>query len=138
MNKVEQLSLHAMLDAYSDHIRLGSVASPAWSVRRLNLVRRLKEVHADIPLSSLDQAKVHSLVDYWRSQPLAKNSDSPIASMTAENHISEIRKFLIWLHANPEASWSLPSGFHRLNTPPVRLNSDFRIKSQSRQRYIAD
>ena len=31
MNKVEDLSLHAMLDAYSDHIRLGAVASPAWS-----------------------------------------------------------------------------------------------------------
>lgn len=138
MNKVQQLSLHAMLDAYSDHIRLGSVASPAWSVRRLNLVRRLKEVHPDLPISSLDQAKVHSLVDYWRSRPIAKNSDRPIASKTARNYTLELRRFLMWLHANPETSWSMPSGFNRLNTNPVRLDSDFRIKSQSRRRYSID
>lgn len=138
MNKVEQLSLHAMLDAYSDHIGLGAIASSAHAAYRRNLVRRLKEVHADLPLSSLDHTKVQSLVDYWRTRPLAKNSNRPIASKTARNYILELRKFLIWLHANPEASWSMPSAFHRLNTNPVRLNSDFRIKSQSRQRYIAD
>lgn len=138
MNKVEDLSLHAMLDAYSDHIRLGAVASPAWSACRLNLVRRLKEVHADLPLSSLDRTKVQSLVDYWRSRPPAKNLDRPVASETARNYILELRRFLTWLDAHPETSWSMPSDFHRLNTNPVRLNSDFRSRIQCRRRYTID
>ena len=138
MNKVQQLSLHTMLDAYSDYVGQGAVASSGYAAHRRNLVRRLKEVHADLPISSLDQAKVHSLVDYWRSRPLAKNSDRPIASNTARNYILELRRFLMWLHANPETSWSMPSGFYRLNTNSVRLDSDFRIKSQSDRRYIAD
>ncbi len=98
----------------------------------------LKEVHADLPLTSLDHAEVQSLVDYWRSRPLAKNSDRPIASKTAKNYILELRRFLTWLDAHPATSWSMPSDFHRLNTNPVRLNSDFRSRIESRRRFSVD
>lgn len=138
MNSIQLTSLHEMLDAYSDFITQRSAASPASAAKRINVIRRLKEVHKDLPINAFGHGDIQSMVDHWRSRPAAKTSGKPIAYSTAAKHISELRRFLIWLHENPEASWSMPSNFLRLNTQPVRLDSDFRIKGDSLRRYSVD
>ncbi|PHQ34767.1 hypothetical protein CEE69_12885 [Rhodopirellula bahusiensis] len=138
MNSIQLTSLHETLDAYSDFITQRSAASPASAAKRINVIRRLKEFHTDLPLTSLGHGEIQSMVDHWRSRPAAKTSGKPIAYSTAAKHISELRRFLIWLHENPEASWSIPSNLLRLNTQPVRIDSDFRNKGQSLRRYSID
>ncbi|WP_145284547.1 site-specific integrase [Rosistilla oblonga] len=130
MNNVQHVSLHAMLDSYSAYITQRSAASPASAAKRTNVIRRLKEAHKDLPINAFGHGDILSMVDHWRSRPAAKTSGKPIARTTAAKHISELRNFLAWLHENPEASWSMPSNFRRLNTQPVRLDSDFRSKGQ--------
>lgn len=138
MNSIQLTSLHEMLDAYSDFITQRSAASPASAAKRTNVIRRLKEAHKDLPINAFGHGDILSMVDHWRSRPPAKTSGNPIARTTAAKHISELRNFLIWLHENPEASWSMPSNCRRLNTQPMRLDSDFRVKGQSLRRYSVD
>lgn len=135
MTTTKQPSLHSMLDAYSKHIESESFRQAAHTANRLGLVRRLKEVHADVPIASLNQHEVQALMDHWRSRPLAKNADRPIAAATAKNHISELRRFLLWLDATPLNQWSLPPDFHQLRMRPQRLREDMQCWAVRHRTY---
>jgi len=135
MRTTKQPSLHSMLDAYSKHIESESFGQAAHTANRLGLVSRLKEVHADVPIASLNQHEVQALMDHWRSRPLAKSADRPIAAATAKNHISELRRFLLWLHAASLSPWSLPPDFHRLRMRPHRLMEDMQRRAVGHRTY---
>ena len=126
-----QGSLHPALDAYvhwlKDHKRR------AWINTQIKQVERLKEKHADIPLSALDFDACEAMIRLWRNRPMVKGKDKPIAAKTAENHIKQLMAFFRWLHRSQLFSWRKPADLEEIETRVPRLVEELHALADSEQ-----
>jgi hypothetical protein len=121
MNGLE--TLFEALDEYAEQIKRDDVEPGFLKLTdtghtRLKNVDRLKERHANVPLSTIMTFDaVQALIDVWRNRPIRKNSDPPrpVTKKTAEHHISELMRFLRWLNRSAEFQWRKPPDFDELN-----------------------
>jgi hypothetical protein len=114
-------SLHEAMLAYiawiqKDYFRpeLGRITANGRT--KVRQVETLMERHADMPLSRLDEETVEELIRFWRQRPLRKGSKSPITKKSAENYISELKRFLKWLHKSKQFEWQKPENFDEIKT----------------------
>ncbi|MHB0959271.1 MAG: hypothetical protein ACYC0X_23630 [Pirellulaceae bacterium] len=109
-----QGSIHQAFDAYirwlKDH------KHKAWINTQVQQVERLKQKHADIPLSSVDFDVCEAMVRLWRNRPMAKGRNKPISAKTAENHIKQLKAFFRWLHRSQLFSWRKPEDLDEIDT----------------------
>ena len=110
--------LHQALDDYAEWIPTkyqtlesdGTRHTSDWGQSQLANVKRLKERHADIPLSMLTLVKCEEMLEFWAQRPPKKNSSTAIAIATAENHILQLKMFFKWLHKRRDQyGWAKPS-----------------------------
>ena len=83
---------------------------------KVRQVETLMERHADMLLSRLDEEAIEELIRFWRQRPLRKGSKSPITKKSAENYISELKRFLKWLHKSKQFEWQKPENFDEIKT----------------------
>ncbi len=114
-------TLHEAMSAYiawieKDYFRpeLGRITANGRT--KIRQVETLIERHADMPLSRLDEETIEELIRFWRQRPLRKGSDKPITKKSAENYISELRRFLKWLHKSKQFDWRKPENFDEIKT----------------------
>jgi len=126
-----QGTIHQAFDAYiawlKDHKRR------AWINTQIQQVERLKEKHADIPLSALDFDACEAMVRLWRNRPMVKGKDKPIAAKTAENHIKQLMAFFRWLHRSQLFSWRKPEDLDQIDTRVPRLPEELQAVADSEQ-----
>lgn len=120
-------TLHQALDAYVSHVKKtdleptpeGPSLTP-FGALKVEQATRLKQRHADLPLSKLDFDVCQELLDYWRMRPLTTDKRikpaRPMAKKTCENQVSELMRFFRWLHTNKEYAWRKPEDFDELRT----------------------
>lgn len=120
-------TLHEALDAYASYVKKtdleptpeGPSLTP-FGALKAEQATRLKQRHADRPLSSLDLDTCQELVDYWRMRPLTSDKRikpaRPMAKKTCENQISELMRFFRWLHKTKDFGWRKPEDFDDLKT----------------------
>ena len=118
-------TLHAAFDDYCDHLRSTVLTPPiegeeqvtsSYGNIQIKNVQRLKERHADCPLSSLKLTTIQGMIDVWRNRPKVKGKSKPIARKVAVEHIKQLRAFLRWLHKNDNYEWKRPADFDDLVT----------------------
>ena len=119
-------TLHEAFDAYVAWLKKECAVAPAsngdepklspWGYAQLKNVNRLKERHADMPLSALNQAACEDMIRFWRLQPKVKGKDTAIAPKTAQHHIKQLKRFLNWLHRSQDFAWRRPEDFDLIET----------------------
>ena len=124
-------TLHRALDAYIEWIKTDR--NTAWGKTRVGQAERLKERHADAPLSSLDYDACEALIRYWRNRPPRKGTDTPIAVVTAENHIYELKCFLRWLHRSQRFAWRKPEDFDEIETRVAETPQEIQARATTEQ-----
>jgi hypothetical protein len=114
-------TLHESMRAYiawikKDYFRpeLGRITANGRT--KVRQVETLMDRHADVPLSRLDEEAVEELIRFWRQRPLKKGRDRPITKKSAENYISELRRFLKWLHKSKQFEWRKSENFDEIKT----------------------
>jgi hypothetical protein len=112
-------SLHQALDDYiewlkAEHREPGTDRIKAGGWTQIREAGRLKEKHPDVALSSLDLEAIESMIRLWRSRPAVKGKERPVAKVTADNHLAQMKRFLRWLHKSPRHNWRKPEGFEDL------------------------
>lgn len=118
-------TLHAAFDDYCEYIRRTVLTRPvegeeqvtsSYGNVQIKNVQRLKERHADCPLSSLKLTAIQGMIDVWRNRPKVKGKSKPIARKVAVEHIKQLRAFFRWLHKNDALDWKRPADFDDLVT----------------------
>lgn len=124
--------LHAALKAYEDYIRVdyarpidenGTEVSD-WGHTQLRQVKTLLAHHDDVALSQLDLKGLDDLFGYWRRRPNKLGSDAPVTRDSAGNLIALLRRFLDWLHRNPDYDWRRPDDYDTLSTKVAKIQAD--------------
>jgi len=72
--------------------------------------------HENVPLLRLDEASVEEMFRFWRQRPFKKGSTKPISRKSAENYISELKRFFRWLHKSKDFDWRKPENFDEIKT----------------------
>lgn len=124
-------TLHRALDAYIEWMK--DDRKTAWGKTRVGQAERLKERHADAPLSSLDFDACEAMIRYWRNRPLRKGTDTPIAITSAENHIYELKCFLRWLHRSQRFSWRKPEDIDEIETRVAETAQEIQARATTEQ-----
>ncbi len=124
-------TLHRALDAYIEWLR--NDRNTAWGKTRVGQAERLKERHADVPLSSLDYDACEDLIRYWRNRPPRKGTDTPIAAPTAENQIYELKCFLRWLHRSQRFTWRKPEDLDEIETRVAETPQEIQARATTEQ-----
>jgi len=125
-------TLHQALDAYIEWIK--SEKRHAYMNTRVGQAERLKERHADAPLDSLlTYDACDQMVGLWRRRPPVKGSDKPIAVVTAQNHIYELKCFFRWLHRSERFPWRKPEDFDLIDTRVPELPHEKQAKATTEQ-----
>ncbi len=124
-------TLHQALDAYIEWME--DDRKTAWGKTRVGQAERLKERHADVPLSSLDYDACESLIRYWRNRPPRKGTDTPIAVVSAENHIYELKSFLRWLHRSQRFTWRKPEDLDEIETRVAETPQEIQARATTEQ-----
>ncbi|MCY2987526.1 MAG: hypothetical protein NTY19_06640 [Planctomycetota bacterium] len=120
-------TLHVALDAYvTDIMKNDMEPTPEgptltqFGASKIEQAKRLKQRHPDCPLSTLDQDGCQDLLDLWRMRPLTTDKrispPRPMKKKTCENHVSELKRFLKWLHRSKQFGWRKPDDFDELRT----------------------
>lgn len=116
--------LHEALDAFVAWIGK-TYRDPAngelteWGQVKTDMAKRLKDHHADMPLSGLTRNQCRDMLSYWRSRPCRKGQKTPISPTTAKNHLTLLKEFLKWMDQEDAFQW----------TKTFDL-SDFRVRIQ--------
>ncbi|MEK6238262.1 MAG: hypothetical protein N2C14_26400, partial [Planctomycetales bacterium] len=136
-------ALHAALRDYVKWIEeeyfrdeLGGIT--AWGATRTRQVKRLIAHHRDGPLATLDYEAVDKLFAYWRRRPLRKNSGKSVTAKSASHHISELKRFLIWLHKSSRYAWRKPEGFEDVSTRVAAFPGDKEKSLQQVNTFLLD
>ena len=124
-------TLHKALDAYIEWIKTGRVTAGAKT--RSGQAERLKERHADIPLSSLNYDACEAIIQFWRNRPPVKGTARPIAGVTAENHIYEFKRFCRWLHRSQRFNWRKPEDFDEIETRVPETPEEIQARATTEQ-----
>lgn len=83
---------------------------------KIRQTETLMDRHADMPLTRLDEDAVEEMFRFWRQRPFKKGTTKPITKKSAENYISELSRFLRWLHKSKQFEWRKPENFEEINT----------------------
>jgi hypothetical protein len=83
---------------------------------KIKQVQTLMDRHEDVPLAGVDHEAVEDMVRYWRRRPLKKGTTRQISRTSAENYISELKRFFKWLHRSKKHPWRKPEDFDGINT----------------------
>ena len=112
-------TLHEAMRAYiawveKDYFRpeLGRITANGRT--KIRQVETLMTRHADVSLTRLDEDAVEEMFRFWRQRPLKLGSDKPITKKSAENYISELMRFLKWLHKSKQFDWRKPENFEEI------------------------
>ena len=116
--------LHEAIDCCIEEVKQnyllpGSDDVTAYGQSRIANLRRIKERHDDVPLSSLSTYDaVQAMLNLWRNRPIVKNSDPPrpVKKKTAQHHVAELMRFLRWLNRSARFDWRKPEDFDELET----------------------
>lgn len=139
--------LHDAIDSCIQSVRReyllpGTTDVTAYGLNRIANMERLKERHSDMPLASLNTFdSVQAMITFWRNRPMVKNSNppKPIERKTAQHHISELKRFLKWLHRS-HYSWRKVEDFDELVTtvPQTTKEKQERLLPSQIKRYSID
>lgn len=116
-------SLHEALRAYAAQ----ALKEDAGNHDRHGKIRQMLERHPDQPLATLGIDGVRSLFFYWRQRPL--RNDAPVmadgsapvgdqyyySEKRSREQLSELIRFLKWLHLSQQFAWRHPDDFHLLD-----------------------
>lgn len=113
--------LHEAMRAYikwieEDYYRpaLGRVTNGGRT--KVRQVETLMTRHENRLVSTLDETVVEEMFRFWRQRPVKKGSTHPISRSSAENYISELKRFFRWLHKCKEFDWRKPENFDEIKT----------------------
>ncbi|MFP4217210.1 MAG: helix-turn-helix domain-containing protein [Phycisphaerae bacterium] len=101
--------LHEAIEAYADWALENK--SPGMAAAEADHARRLKKSLQDIPLASLDYNVLERMKQYWANRPPSERPGAkgkPIAISTVKNQVKLLRRFVKWLHRNPDYDWRRP------------------------------
>lgn len=118
---VRGATLHEAMRAYiawieQDYYRPAQGGVTANGRMKMKQVEMLLKRHADITLSCLDYDAVEQMFRYWRQRPVRQGTERPISKKSAENYLSELRRFLRWLHRSRAYNWRKPDDFDEIET----------------------
>lgn len=111
-------SLYGALDAYAAHIRatyraktdrVEDSTTTAWGECFAASVLRTKDAIGDMDLSLFGLAEVEAVVHYWKQRPYRKGSQKRIAVDTVFDQVSNLKRFLKWLHKASQWDWRKPA-----------------------------
>ena len=115
-------ALHEALDAFKAYLRTDpKLKDPttgelkAWYYKRKEMLDRMKDRHADIPLAAMDLEQCENIINYWRGRPPVKTRKTTMAVESAVKQIEEFRRFAKWLHRSKQFGWRKPEGFADLD-----------------------
>jgi hypothetical protein len=83
---------------------------------KIKQVQTLMDRHKDVPLAGVDHEVVEDMILYWRRRPLKKGTKRQISRTSAENYISEFKRFFKWLHRSKKHAWRNPEDFDEIDT----------------------
>ena len=86
-----------------------------------------------MPLSSLGYDACEAMIRYWRNRPPVKGTDRPIAVITAENHIYELKCFFRWLHRSQRFNWRKPEDFDEIETRVAETPQEIQARATTEQ-----
>ena len=115
-------TLHEALDAFNAYLKTDpKLKDPttgelkAWYYKREDMLDRMKERHADLPLAAMDLEQCENIINYWRGWPPVKTRKTTMAVESAIKQIEEFRRFAKWLHRSKQFEWRKPEGFDDLD-----------------------
>ena len=73
------------------------------------------------------------MIGLWRRRPPVKGMDKPIAVVTAQNHIHELKCFFRWLHRSQRFQWRKPEDFDEIDTRVPELPHEIQAKATTEQ-----
>lgn len=100
-----------------------------WGHMQVRQVQNLMKHHPDMVLNRLDSTAVEELIAYWRRRPCKLNSTVPMTPKSTSNYLGTLMRFLTWLHASSEFTWTKPQAFNDYDTRIRRLPSDHARRS---------
>ncbi|MHB8956573.1 MAG: hypothetical protein ACYC4U_26620 [Pirellulaceae bacterium] len=124
-------TLHQALGAYVESIK--SERNSAYGKTRIDQAERLRERHADISLELLKFDACDQMFGLWRRRPPVKGTTKPIAVVTAQNHIYELKCFFRWLHRSQRFDWRKPEDFDDIDTRVPELPHEIQAKATTEQ-----
>ncbi len=135
-------TLHEALDAYAESIRrdgakLESGKLVPYQRKRLEQVKRLKELHAAVPLYALNFDKCKEINAFWRNRPKTKKGTQSSPS-DVKNHLGQWMRFLRWLDSTELYQWTMPRGVDALSCEATKLGSDRRESILTKHTYLPD
>lgn len=83
---------------------------------KIRQMETLLDRHQNVPVSSLNGEVIENMFRYWRQRPLKKGTQRPIRTKSAENYISELKRFFRWLHRSKDYPWRMPEDFADIKT----------------------
>lgn len=104
-------SLHEALKAY----QLEAELEEPTNYDRHGKIRQLIERHHDRPLATLGIDACRDLFMYWRQRPHRHDGKGQYTSKRSREQLSELIRFLEWLHISEVFGWREPEDFHRLD-----------------------
>jgi site-specific recombinase XerD len=113
--------LHDAMRSYIEWIKrdyfrpsLGRITGNART--KIRQMETLLDRHPNVPVSSLTAEAIEGMFRYWRQRPFKKGTKRPIRTKSAENYISELKRFFRWLHRSKDYSWRMPEDFADIKT----------------------
>ncbi len=114
-------ALHEALDAFKAYLKTDpKLKDPttgemkAWYYKREDMLDRMKDRHADLPLAALDLEECEKIINYWRGRPPVKTRKTTMAVESALKQIEEFKRFAKWLHRS-KFDWRKPEDFDDLD-----------------------
>ena len=71
-----------------------------WGVAQIASVKRLREHHQDIALTTLGYSALEEMFRHWRQRPMVKGRNKRMSKDAAEGHVYQLKQFVKWLHAD--------------------------------------
>jgi hypothetical protein len=132
-------TLHEALSAYQADFektcpRLPSGHLKQGERKRIERVARFKELHADCPLHELTKSKIEELVAYWRNRPTTKRKTRSSIS-NADNHLTELFRFLDWLDGCEKYHWSLSKGTKKISRKVEKFQHEKKLTAVTKVVY---
>lgn len=103
-------SFQEALKAYQSHAE----SEDPTNYDRHGKIRQLIERHPDRPLATLGIDACRDLFLYWRQRPHRHDGKGQYTEKRSREQLSELIRFLEWLHLSEAFEWREPEDFHRL------------------------
>jgi hypothetical protein len=87
-----------------------------WGVAQIASVKRLREHHQDIALTTLGYSALEEMFRHWRQRPMVKGRNKRMSKDAAEGHVYQLKQFVKWLHASEEFAWRRPEDYDAIKT----------------------